>query len=617
MSNRNAHNLTGQTLPPDILKLLGLGSKMIPKPHCTAQSAWADFETAFTKLTRNIIVKYWFKFTAPEAIRAKKDKPWIPSKLHISDPDWWPDSDDIPAELSAMIDQVRKEVFPVIEAEITTFFSSGNADNLSVTERETLIKLQALHKDLVITDTDKNLGLAVLNKADYDAAVLATLSDEKTYRLQVEPSADILSRIFHEARSIFLDHLDFFSAEEKKFLFHHYSPRNEHNFSFSPMRLLPKVHKELLAYRAIVNAIRAITTPFSILINNRLQKCMQQQKSFIADSSTFVKLLEKLPIPRNRRHELICICTLDVVTLYPSVPVAHALDRLYPFLIKNNFEPHTSWVIVVILEFILMNNYVTFNEQVWKQIWGTAMGTAAAPCFASIFMSDLESPWLEEFDSIIHVFKRYLDDGILILYASEAEAKIMLDKFNLLNKHIQITYTISSSNAIFLDLDIYRDASFEDTGLFRTKTFFKPMNRFLYMPANSFHPQSCKFGFIRSEILRFRRLSSLESDFLTSVYLFFERLVARGYSMSLLENILSKFSFQDRAAALVPKMKSKQPKRFFFVTRLNPFSKSFNYSKLLNDAFSKFNTFDSFPISCSNAFSFPKNLPNTLLSNKK
>jgi hypothetical protein len=551
----------------------------------------------------------------------RSSQPWVPSKLHVANSEFLPPPNEIPSALTSMIDQVKSEIFPTVRRQITEYFESHQKDNLSQSERRAMNFLRNHQNEYLAVESDKNLGLAIMDRPKYDEAVLSALNDGKTYTEQFEDAETILSRTFDSARELLSKHREFFTSKERKFLGFYYSEAKRTYFKLSPFRLLPKVHKIPISFRGIVNAILAVTTPFSKIINERLQGLMRQQKTFIADSTSMVRLLESLPIPISKRRGPISIFVYDVISLYPSIPLELALKMIFSLLLRFGLDSHACYVLVEILEFILKNNYISFKDRIWLQIFGTAMGTSAAPVFASLFMAELEQPWLEEFESIFHIIKRFLDDGVGITFANAVETKHMLDKFNTLNPNIQITYSISETSAIFLDLEIFRDDSFMDTGLFRTRTFFKPMNKFLYLPQNSFHPPRVKINFIRTEILRYLRLSSLEKDFYNTVDLFFNRLTARGYSAKQLQNILASISFADRQAALTPKPKrilrqqeSDSTQSFYFVTRLNSFSKSFNYSKLLNETFAKFNKFQSFDISCNTAFSYPKKLLSSINS---
>ena len=64
------------------------------------------------------------------------------------------------------------------------------------------------------------------------------------------------------------------------------------------------------------------------------------------------------------------------------------------------------------LEYILKENYFTFNDKLYLQKHGTAMGTKMAPSFANIFMGALEQTLLSSSPNhlIPLLWKRFMDD---------------------------------------------------------------------------------------------------------------------------------------------------------------------------------------------------------------
>ena len=61
-------------------------------------------------------------------------------------------------------------------------------------------------------------------------------------------------------------------------------------------------------------------------------------------------------------------------------------------------------------EFVLKNNYFEFGNKIKQQISGTAIGTKFAPPYACIFMSDLETKFLQSQHLQPLVWLQYTDD---------------------------------------------------------------------------------------------------------------------------------------------------------------------------------------------------------------
>ena len=103
-----------------------------------------------------------------------------------------------------------------------------------------------------------------------------------------------------------------------------------------------------------------------------------------------------------------------------------------------------------------------------------------------------------------------------------------------------------SKQSNFLDLTI----TIEKDGSISTRTYQKPMNLFLYIPANSAHPpgqlQSLVYGLMKTYLHQ----NSHWSDFTNTLNLLYRRLRARGHSSSTLNPL-----FMNAAAKLSGKSK--------------------------------------------------------------
>ena len=67
--------------------------------------------------------------------------------------------------------------------------------------------------------------------------------------------------------------------------------------------------------------------------------------------------------------------------------------------------------------------------------------------------------------------------------------------------------------------------------------FQKPLNQYHYIPQFSNHPAHNLTGFIKGELIRYRRLSTLDNDYSFIKSKFYERLLKRGYTKNILNPI--------------------------------------------------------------------------------
>ena len=68
-----------------------------------------------------------------------------------------------------------------------------------------------------------------------------------------------------------------------------------------------------------------------------------------------------------------------------------------------------------LIKFILENNVFCFNGKYVLQVCGTAMGTRMAPCYANIFMAELEENFLSGYPYKPPAYYRYIDNIFIIL----------------------------------------------------------------------------------------------------------------------------------------------------------------------------------------------------------
>ena len=118
---------------------------------------------------------------------------------------------------------------------------------------------------------------------------------------------------------------------------------------------------------------------------------MQNGWSYIKDSGDFIKKINNLDsIPENA-----ILVTADVVGLYPSIPHEVDLRALREALNKRDEKTIPTEELLKMAEFVLKNNYFEFGNKIKQQISGTVIGTTFVPPYACIFMSDLETKFLE------------------------------------------------------------------------------------------------------------------------------------------------------------------------------------------------------------------------------
>lgn len=382
-------------------------------------------------------------------------------------------------------------------------------------------------KNFVIKVADKNLGLVVMTIDTYNRLCfdyldencdLCVESESDTTRRLSGSIADILG--FAEATGCVSRNVSTWMRE------------CESSYTrLSPFYILPKLHKFPIASRPIVAAHSAPFTSLSLWLSKVLHPVVARLPAFLKDSRELIQLLLKTTFSPD--VDLVCF---DVVSMYPSMRldrcltgVRYALKRAYP-----SGAPKWSTLVLQIMEQLFNNTFFIFEGKVFKQRNGIAMGTPAAPDLANAYLSDIEESFVK--DPNILFYKRFIDDGLCIV--THGYAPKVLEALAV--SGLSFTHTISSSCAVFLDLEVFKGPLFYSTGMLSFKTFHKSMNRFLYLPAFSSHHPTTIRSWIAGEIVRLRNTCLSDEDFSRVVSFFLKNLRRRNYSKQIILDALER-----------------------------------------------------------------------------
>ena len=200
--------------------------------------------------------------------------------------------------------------------------------NLNHREKMALRNLRS-NKDIIITKADKGSSVVVLDTDDYITEALRQLNDTTAYTpLPHDPNPQ-----FREEINQFLKQYgpeEGLTAADIAVL----SPPNPKTPHFY---LLPKLHKANYPGRPIVSDINSPTERISAFIDHHLQPIVTALPSYIKDTYHFLSLLNSVAIPSNSN---ILMATVDVTSLYTSIPHAEGLKALKLFLARRP-TPHS------------------------------------------------------------------------------------------------------------------------------------------------------------------------------------------------------------------------------------------------------------------------------------
>ena len=456
-------------------------------------------------------------------------------------------------------------------------------------------------KNVILRNADKNLGLVAIDREIYLQAASRILQDRSTYS---PLTSDFL---IYQTRSQIIQELQSKEAKEEfeeKTLKWAISETQAASLSPPALTLLPKIHKTPLAWRSIVCAHSAITTPLSTLIAHWLNaNFIPLIHTLINDSLTLLQRIDKLHLSPYSSYWLV---TLDIQDFYPTIPIDPGVDTVRDFIyalmdqqiLHPGYERFIRW-----LRFILKRSFLSFNNQNYHQIKGTAQGTNCAPPFANLYFASHELAvfsreiLIDETDAKvvnnaqrsprtlttnggvkIVLYARLLDDIFMIVEGSHSQAEKAVAEISQ-HPHLRFTSKIGHT-ADVLDLSL----RLTHTNNIISSTYQKQISRFLYIPFRSYHLRSTQQAWIKAEILRHARNCNRYEDYVSLVQLFYDHLRARGFPKQFLLPIFTNINYSRKREELLSlnrKNKESRTALIPFTTRLHPWLRRFRLNKLL------------------------------------
>lgn len=493
---------------------------------------------------------------------------------------WVPDKPPVPPCFSEYCEKTREEL-------LSAFSSQRNLNkirhNLSRKEHQALEEL-ATNPDIKVCKADKNLGPCLVSPNWYEDQIQLHLHTAFR-RVEHQQAIAIQRRFLSQVRNWactkdctldnrvvkLLQETVENSKDSKNPL-----PR------FARIYLLIKVHKNPISTRPITPAFDTITHYVSKFMDLFLQPYLRNCGHLCTGSLDLVKEIPKISeisgipgIPGiTRISKKIKLVTLDIQTLYPSIPIDVNTKRALYTLFQRTFGLSTrlsNWLVEGIF-FVLGAHVVEHKGEFHHQISGTAMGVELAVVFANCYVLALENKHQLLAGTIF--YRRFIDDIFAMVY--EDNLQTFLERFQKDPGRLQFTYEVNDNSANFLDVTIYKDTD----GALQTKLYTKPLNRFLFLPFNTYHTNHTKRGFIRGYVQRIIRLSSTFETYLKDRNAFVEQLRHRAYPLNFITSSISGLRYEDRSKHLEPKQKNSKPP-LVFVLEHNPKTQGINIKKIL------------------------------------
>ncbi|KAK8740727.1 hypothetical protein OTU49_002677 [Cherax quadricarinatus] len=402
------------------------------------------------------------------------------------------------------------------EARTTPFFTR---ENLKKGERGALKGL--IHNpNIVANKADKSPSIVIMSTENYRAAGMKHLKDERTYEPITDGRAALEQAQERDKKLI----LDLYRNEGRagtmtvalrdSFL--------KHKSRVPSIYFLPKTHKDLdpttgtWKTRPVVSGCAAPTRPVDKFLTALLMPLVELLPNRIKDTTHFLQKMEALKDELQEIPEDYRLVSLDIESLYPSIPQKEAAARVSSFygdrlpdikdVLRNRGirTPPSQALIRKAILHVMQDTLLEFDRRTYRQKTGTAIGASVSVAIAELFVYLTVEVRLKRANLNLLVFCRSIEDIICIIPGAEPEVQRTLTWLNGVNRALRFTFEMEEKELPFLNTKVYLDAKC----CLQTKTYYKPSHTHQFLLWTSAHPTSLRRSLPYSMALRIKRICS-------------------------------------------------------------------------------------------------------------
>lgn len=402
-------------------------------------------------------------------------------------------------------------------------------DNLTSDERGAIMQLRN-NPDIVIKPADKGSATVIMKKSAYIAEAHRQLDNALYYRKLDRPIyTDNIAKINEILRE--MENLRYISLQQLRYLEAKATDRPRIFY------LLPKIHKPRTKWpqpdlmpegRPIVSDTGSESYRVSEYINYFIRPISTRHRSYLKDTYDFVNKVRHQIIPEGA-----FLVTGDVTALYTNMNIDRTLSVARRALHRHHEGGRPDEYILRLLELTLKNNDFVFDGEFYLQICGTAMGKSYAPGLADLYMEDFDDGAIDGYNVKPLLFNRFLDDIFFIWTGTLQQLREYEIYLNNLITGIKVTLNQSQESIDFLDTTVY----VADNNVLLTRVHFKETDTHQLLHKMSFHPRHTAKGVLKSQLIRFKRISSTFADYDSASRILFGALAKRHYSKSLMRKM--------------------------------------------------------------------------------
>ena len=551
-------NLSSCTFNNSTYDLLEKGLSFVPRP---GQILACDIISEQEKLIKNIKIK---------SIRLAKNRENTSNNTvtypnsqrrnnRFTEPKAWnPPSHLVPADTLRLVDDIRETTSKMIDSiakrsantktdgsnyklgvggrNYTWKMNNKDPDNLKPEERDSLWELKN-NPDIIIKPADKGGATIIMDKIAYQNEAERQLNNSKYYH-KINTSLaknnklkilEIFEKI-HGKGKITKAQLNYLTGPD--------------NYDIRKFYMLPKIHKAKEKWpnpnmpegRPIISDVNSESYRAAEYIDSFTNPLSMDNPVVLKNSYEFIDKIRGKPFPSGY-----LLVTGDVKSLYTNMNLNRILEITKQTFLQNPDANRPDDELIALLELTLYNNDFEFNGELYLQVHGIAMGKKYAPGLANLYLKSFDNDAQTKFDYNPEFYFRFLDDVFFVWGHGMERLLKFQDYLNNLIPDIEITFEFHETTIPFLDIHLYIE-----NNTIHTKTYFKPTDTHQLLHKKSYHPNHTTKGILKSQLIRFKRLSSTYKNYSETCSILFSFLKSRGYTASLFRKLKYAIWYNDQ-----------------------------------------------------------------------
>ena len=211
-----------------------------------------------------------------------------------------------------------------------------------------------------------------------------------------------------------------------------------------------KIHKPNYPIRPIVSFIDSPTYHMAKFLSKLLTPTTDKADQKLKNSQDVIQNLTNLIVPDGYS-----IVSFDVKSLFTSIPQDLAIESVKYALDQDSELKHRTNIdnvnIMEMVKLCIQANVFQKYDKLYKQVKGVPMGSPISVVIAELTMQYIERDILNNQNWNVIIWKRYVDDCLVIIKTSEIQD--FHNFINTINSNIQFEIEIEQQNTLpFLDI---------------------------------------------------------------------------------------------------------------------------------------------------------------------